>query len=598
MNKLELLKEFWIPAAVLVGIISYLFLNLFGLHSAGLVIVLLSIALGSYELVVETVSEIIKKHFVLDYIALVAIIVGLMTGEFLVAAIIALMIASGRNLEQYGFKRAKDALTSLVDRIPDEVTLWENGEVGQKIKLSQVQIDQQVVIRKGEVIGLDGELVSDSGLIDESSLTGEPYESEKFAGDQIRSGTINIGDLMVIKVTKTQSDSTYNKIINLVKDAQNEKAPLVRLADKYSTIFTILTAILSIGAYILTFDLNRVLAILVVATPCPLLLATPIALLGGVNAAAKKKIIVKRLASMEVLSRINALIFDKTGTITLGLPKVVSFELVKKTGNRQKLIAIAEAIERNSLHPLAKAIVRFAKNEKTDRIKAEKITEKIGQGIYGEVDGVSYHLSKLNSNQGMKIGLYKAQTVLAIFTFEDEIKPQSKKIINQLKELGYKLYIFTGDKQVAADKVAALLGQGIEIKAECTPEDKQLGIKELQAKKQVVAMVGDGINDAPALALADVGMVFSNEEQTAASEAADVVFLGGNFQHVAEVLALSKRTIGIAMQSILVGMGLSLLAMVIASFGLIPPIVGAGIQEAIDVGVIINALRASRVNTD
>jgi heavy metal translocating P-type ATPase len=596
MNKLQILKEFWIPSVVLAGIIVYLVLKLTGFSEVGVVVILLTIALGSYKLVWETFSELVKGNFVLDYIALVAIIVGLMTGEFLVAAIIALMIASGRNLEQYGFKRAKDALTKLVDRIPDEVTIWENNELGRKIKLSQVQINQLVVIRKGEVVGLDGELISENGLIDESSLTGEPYESEKFSGDQIRSGTINIGDLMVIKVTKTQADSTYNKIITMVKDAQTEKAPLVRLADKYSTIFTILTAILSIGTYIYTQDLYRVLAILVVATPCPLLLATPIALLGGVNAAAKKKIIVKRLASMEVLSRINALIFDKTGTITLGMPKVVSFELMKKSEERKKLIAIAESIERNSLHPLAKAIVRFAKSEKTPRVKAEKITEKIGQGIFGEVNGVAYHLSKLSSNEGMKIGLYKGQSELAVFTFEDEIKPESKKIINQFKGMGFKLFIFTGDKQAAADKVAAVLGEGIEIKAECTPADKQQGIKDLQQQKQLVAMVGDGINDAPALALADVGMVFSNEEQTAASEAADVVFLGGDFKHVSEVLSLSKRTIHIAMQSILVGMGLSLLAMVIASFGIIPPIIGAGIQEAIDVGVIINALRASRVS--
>jgi hypothetical protein len=286
MNKLQILKEFWIPSVVLAGIIVYLVLKLTGFSEVGVVVILLTIALGSYKLVWETFCELVKGNFVLDYIALVAIIVGLMTGEFLVAAIIALMIASGRNLEQYGFKRAKDALTKLVDRIPDEVTIWENNELGRKIKLSQVQINQLVVIRKGEVVGLDGELISENGLIDESSFTGEPYESEKFSGDQIRSGTINIGDLMVIKVTKTQADSTYNKIITMVKDAQTEKAPLVRLADKYSTIFTILTAILSIGTYIYTQDLYRVLAILVVATPCPLLLATPIASLGGMRSTA------------------------------------------------------------------------------------------------------------------------------------------------------------------------------------------------------------------------------------------------------------------------------------------------------------------------
>lgn len=592
--KIGLLKEFKIPAVVLLGIVSYLLLSLYGQSWLALPVILVTIILGSYQLVIETFKELIKGRYVLDYIALVAIVVSLITGEYLVGAIIALMITSGRTLEYYGFTRAREALTKLVDRIPDEVTLWENGELGKKIKLKQVQIGQEIVVRKGEVIGLDGELISETAVIDESSLTGEPYESEKFSGDQIRSGTINIGDLMVIKVVRTQANSTYNNIIHLVQQAQSEKAPLIRLADKYSTIFTILTAILCIGAYYFTFDLNRVLAILVVATPCPLLLATPIALLGGVNAAAKKKIIVKRLASLEVLSRVNALIFDKTGTITLGMPKVVGFELIKKGEDPNKLIAIAESIERNSLHPLAKAVVRYAKAKKISGFKAEKIKEKIGQGIFGEVGGKEYHLSKLSSSEGMQIGLFTGSQLLAIFNFEDEIKNDSKRIINRFKKLGFKLFIFTGDKKAAADKVTAELGDGIEVQAECTPEDKQLGIQKLQANKQVVAMVGDGINDAPALALADVGLVFSNEEQTAASEAADIVFLGGDFKHVSEVVDLSKRTVSIAMQSIVVGIGLSLTAMVVASFGLIPPIIGAGIQEAIDVGVIINALRASR----
>lgn len=596
MKKLDLIAEFKLPVVVLVAIIFYLILGLFGFTWLAMGVILFAIVLGSYELIIETITEIFKGNFVLDYIALVAIVVGLITGEYLVAAIIALMITSGKTLEVYGFSRARDALTKLVDRIPDEVVLWQNGQLGEKIKLSQVKVGQQVAIRKGEVIGLDGILVSESALTDESSLTGEPYENEKFTGDQIRSGTINIGNLMVIEVSRTQENSTYNKIINLVKQAQTEKAPLVRLADKYSTIFTILTTILCLLAYFLTYDLNRVLAVLVVATPCPLLLATPIALLGGVNAAAKKKIIIKKLASMEILSRINALIFDKTGTITLGMPKVVAFEVTKSGFDKKKLLAVAEAIERNSLHPLAKAIVGYARQEKAPHLKATAIEEKIGQGIFGEIEGRKYGLAKLNTDQGMQIGLTEGKNQVAVFTFEDQIKPESKKIISQFKKLGFKLFIFTGDKKVAADKVADVLGEGIEVKAECTPEDKQEGIKKLQANNYVVAMVGDGINDAPALALANVGMVFSNEEQTAASEAADVVFLGGDFEHVSNVITLSKRTIKIAMQSILAGMGLSLVAMVLASVGLIPPLIGAGVQEAIDVGVIINALRASRTS--
>lgn len=592
--KINLLKEFKIPVIVLTGIILYLLLPYFGYSKVGLFIILTVIALGSYDLVLKTIRGFLKKNFVLDYIALVAILVGLLTGQYLIASIIALMIATGKTLEEYGFSKAKDALTKLVDRIPTEVILWKTDHLGDKIKLDAVSVGQTIAIRKGEVIGLDGILISQTGLTDESSLTGEPYEVEKFKGDSIRSGTINIGNLIVIEVTRTQKNSTYNKIIDLVKKAQIEKAPLVRLADKYSTIFTIITAILCAIAYALTQDLNRVLAVLVVATPCPLLLATPIALLGGVNSAAKKRIIIKKLASLEVLSRLTVLIFDKTGTITLGIPKVSAFEVNTKGLNKKELLAIAESIERNSLHPLAKAVVNYAKLQKVSRLIAKNIEEIIGQGISGEVNGKTYLLSKITSNEGMKIGLFQDKKELAQIHFEDQIKKESKSIITQFKKMGFKLFIFTGDKKNAAEKVINQLGEDIEIKAECTPEEKVAGIKALQKNGQLVAMVGDGINDAPALALADVGMVFSNEEQTSASEAADIVFLGGDFEHVSSVISIAKKTIYIAKQSILVGIGLSLGAMVLATVGVIPPLVGAGIQEVIDISVILNALRASR----
>ena len=592
--KIDILKEFKIPVIVLVGIILYLLLPFLGFPKIGVFIILTVIALGSYGLVLETISGLLKKNFVLDYIALVAVLVAILTNQYLVASIIALMIVSGEALDNYAFSKAKDALTKLVDRIPTEVILWKKDHLGNKIKLESVTVGQTVAIRKGEVIGLDGVLISQIGLTDESSLTGEPYEVEKFKGDNIRSGTINIGNLIVIQVTRTQKNSTYNKIIDLVKKAQTEKAPLVRLADKYSTVFTIVTAILCVLAYALTSDLNRVLAVLVVATPCPLLLATPIALLGGVNAAAKKRIIIKKLASLEVLSRLTALIFDKTGTITIGIPKVSDFVVNTKEFNKKELLAIAESIERNSLHPLAKAVVGYARAQQVSRTVANNIEEIIGQGISGEVNGKKYLLSKITSNEGMKIGLFQNKKELAQIHFEDQIKKESRSIISQFKHMGFKLFIFTGDKKAAAEKVIKQLGEDIEIKAECTPAEKSAGIEALQKNRNIVAMVGDGINDAPALALADVGMVFSNEEQTAASEAADIVFLGGDFEHVSNVSSIAKKTIYIAKPSILVGMGLSLGAMVLATVGVIPPLIGAGIQEAIDISVILNALRASR----
>jgi heavy metal translocating P-type ATPase len=594
-QKVSLLNTFRIPAIVVFSIILYLFLLLLKLNLAAAIVAIFATLLGSYRLFYETATSLLKKNFALDYIAILAILVSLATQEYLVAAILALMISSGRTLEDYGVSQAKKSLTKLAERIPNEVFLWTNGEIGEKTRIETVKKNQQIFVRKGEVIGLDGVLVSEDGLTDESSLTGEPYTIEKIAGDPIRSGTINIGQPIVIKVTKESGDSTYNKIVAMVKNAQDEKSPFVRLADSYSGIFTIVTLLITGFAYVYSgFDLIRALAVLAIATPCPLIIATPIALLGGVNASSKKHIIVKKLAALEVLARAQAIIFDKTGTITLGRPRVSQFKNLTKNYSDKEILAISESIERNSLHPLAKAVVTFAKENKAPILHAEKIEEKVGSGISGTLKNKTYTLSKLPSREGMMIGVFETNDHLATFVFEDEIKQESKEIIKNLKARGFQLFIFTGDKKEAAEKVVVSLGGNIIVQAEAKPEDKQAGIADLKKKGIVTAMVGDGINDAPALALADVGMVFSNEEQTAASEAADMVFLGGNFSLVIDSLNIAKRTIKIAKQSIFVGIGISILGMVFASLGFIPPLGGAFLQEAIDVAVIINALRASR----
>lgn len=588
--------SFKIPLFVLAGIILSLILNLLNLRLASNALILFVTLLGSYKLIEDTARSMLKKQFALDYIAILAIVVSIITGEFLVASIIALMIASGRTLEEYGVSQARKALTKLIDRIPDEIILWENNQAGEKEKISNIKVGQEIFIRKGEVIGLDGTLVSKGGLTDESSLTGEPYMIDKIKGDQIRSGTINVGDPIVIKVTNAQIDSTYNKILDMVRAAENEKAPLVRLADRYSTIFTAVTLAISAFAYIYSDgNLQRVLAVLVIATPCPLILATPIALMGGVSAAAKKRIIVKKLASIEVLSRAKSFIFDKTGTITIGTPKLSEIEIIDKKYQEKEILSIAEAIERNSLHPLAKAIVAYAKQKKAPSLSVTDIKEKIGQGISGKVKNETYTLEKEKNIQGMSIGLSKGTSKIAVFRFEDEIKDESREIIKTLKAWGIEVSIFTGDKLEAAKRVVELLGEDISLRAECTPEGKQEGVMEFKKQGKVTAMIGDGINDAPALALADVGIVFSNEEQTAASEAADVVFLGNDFSLVLDALNISKQTIKIALQSILWGIGISVGGMLFASAGFIPPIAGAFLQEAIDVAVIINALRSSRI---
>lgn len=589
----ELVSTFAIPLTVLLGIVASLITQyVFHLDFVSNTILIGIILLGSYQLIVETARSLWQRQFALDYIALLAISVGVGTQNYLVASVIVLMLSGGNKLEEYAMTKAKSSLTALVDRIPHVVLIEDTKE---ELQIEKVEVGMKILVRKGEVIPLDGTLLSDTGLTDESSLTGEPYMMEKKKGDLLRSGTLNVGGAITVAVTRAEKDSTYRKIIDMVANAQEEKSPIIRLANKYSTIFTLITLAIGAGAYVVSGDINRVLAVLVIATPCPLILATPIALMGGMNTAARKRIIIKRLASIEVLSRVQAFIFDKTGTITLGKPVVTDIEIFDSTYTEAKVLGIAAAIEHNSLHPLAKAVVKKAADAHIPELRVTDVEEKIGVGITGIINKKSFLLARAKDADGMKIELTSGRKKIAHFHFRDQLKENSKKIVDDLHNQGLDVAIYTGDKQRAADEIASLLGSHITVKAECTPEDKQKGIAQLHAQKKTVVMIGDGINDAPALASADVGMVFSSDEHTAASEAADVVFLGGDFKSVSDVHSISKKTIQIALQSIVVGIGLSVVGMLIASAGFIAPIIGAFIQETIDILVIFNALRTSRL---
>ena len=580
-----------LPFMVVLGLIAYLILSLAHLTTLSIMVAFVTILAGSYPLIAESIEDIKNKQFGLDYIAILAIVVALITHEYLVGIILGLMLATGRNLEDFASKLAKKSLSSLAERIPHDVGVENNGAVASK-PVGSIQVNDIIIVRKGEVIPLDGLLLSPTAVVDESSLTGEVFPADKYSGDVLRSGILNLESVIRIKVTKSEKDSTYKKIVQLVERAQSEKAPLVRLADKYSLYFTVITLIISAIAYLLHPNLEAILAVLVVATPCPLILATPIALIGGMNAQARKRIIIKKLASIESLSRVDTIIFDKTGTLTLGKPRVSKF-IVHAKIDKERLLSIAGSMERNSLHPLAKAIVDFAANGPT--MEVTSVTEVVGKGISGVIDGKTYLLAKIDSSDSaMRIGIFLNGIVLGEFVFEDQLKLESKKTIESLKNLNMTIKIFTGDKLSTAVELVKKIGLEIEVKAGLKPEDKQKGIEDLRHEGRTVAMVGDGINDAPALALSDVGMVFANDEQTAASEAADIVLLGGNFSSVLYSILSAKRTILIAKQSILWGIGLSIFCMILAALGYIPPLAGSLIQEAIDVAVILNALRAAR----
>ncbi len=584
-----------IPSIVLLGIAAYVVLFFaYHLTTVALVVIFAVIFIGSFHLLRGTIVSLWHRHFALDYIALLAIVVGVASGEYLVAAVIALMLASGDALEKYAVAKAKNSLTALTNRIPSDVFLWRNNAKDKKIPIASVAAGEEIFVHKGEVIPLDGILLSPAALTDESSLTGEPYIMEKMKGDPLRSGTVNVGQSFAMRVTTPESDSTYRKIIDMVQRAQNEQSPLVRIADRYSVLFTLVTLTIAGIAFFFTRDSTIILAVLVIATPCPLILATPIALIGGMNACAKKNIIVKKLSSIEVLSRAQAMVFDKTGTITLGKPRVTTLTLHDHGHSEQNVYMIAAAIERHSFHPFAKAIVEAAKEHHAPRAIATDVEERIGVGVGALVNGKRYTLASARGEKGLAIRLRDNTHDLATFFFEDEIKKDSKRILHTLQAWGLRLFIFTGDKREGVERVIGQLDQQITVKANCTPEDKVQGVRALKEKGIVTAMVGDGLNDAPALASADVGMVFSNEEHTAASEAADVVFLGGDLSLVLSSLLIAKRTMRIALASIWFGIGASIIGMLFAAFGFLPPLAGALAQEVIDVLVIVNALRASR----
>ena len=584
---------FLVPAFILLALVAGLVLE-FVYKETGIanILFIISIIPGGVQLLAESISSLVHKSFALDYIAILAIIVAVASGQFLVGGVIALMISSGNGLETYAQKRAKSSLTALTNRIPDEVMVWKSDSESKKEKIESVKIGEKIFVRKGEVIPLDGNLVSEYAQVDESSLTGEPYFVNKMKGDKLRSGTVNMGGAIIIRVSKEDKDSTYRQIINMVRRAQNEKSPMIRTAHKYNAGFTILALLIAAGAYFYWHNFEYVLAVLVIATPCPLLIAAPVALIGGMSASARKKIIVKNLSSLEAVSRADTLVFDKTGTITLGRPVIKKIEIKNKNYTKSQVLSIAEAIERNSLHPMAHALVSEARKEKVPSLSAKSVEENLGSHISGIVKGKKFTIRSGGEKERNDIHLFEGKKLVAEFVFEDVLKSDARPIIKKLGYGGIGMHVFTGDTKEAAEKFEKEIDNDIDVRAEMSPEDKQKGIRSLKKEGRIIAMVGDGINDAPALALADVGMVFSHEEHTASSEAADIVFLGGGFSEVYDSIRISKRTMRIAKQSMITGISLSIIGMLFASAGFIVPIAGAILQEMIDVSVIINSLRA------
>ncbi len=555
----------------------------------------------------SVIASLVHRHVGVDVIALLAMAGALALDELLAGAVIALMLAGGNALEEYAQSRASKELTILAERAPREAHVLRQGRVCE-VSASEVCIGDIVVVRAGELVPVDGIILDRPALVDQSTLTGEPLPVALAPGNTAMSGSTNAGDSFEVEAVRTARESMYASIVRLVEDAVARRAPLVRMADRFAGIFLVLTLTLAAIAGAVSRDPVRALAVLVIATPCPLILAPPVALVAGTSRAARRGIIVKGGAAVEALGRTSAVLIDKTGTLTLGRPHLMSIEAHDEAMTPAQLLRAAGAVEQMSVHSLAEAVAHAA-NDAGPLPIATDIMEVPGQGISGTVDGsriavgsaayLAEHDIPLPALPETPHGT--AQALIGVdgrfagtLLLEDIPRPDAAELASALHAVGvHRVVMVTGDHQEPAQRIAARVGIS-EVRAECTPATKLDVLEQLihESRPGYVVMVGDGVNDAPALAASDVGIAMGSAGATAASESAQAVILSDRISRVADAIAIGKRSRSIALQSILAGMTLSILGMCVAATGHLPPVQGAVTQEVIDLAVILNALRA------
>ena len=556
-----------------------------------------------------TAAGIRRGRIGVDVIALLALAGAMAVGELLAAAVISVMLASGRALEAWAAERAQRDLHALLARAPRTTRRYRDGSL-ETVPLADVAAGDLLMVAPGEVVPVDGIVAGSAAVLDESALTGEALPVGRGIGDTARSGVLNAGGPFDLRAVTSAADSTYAGIIRLVAEAEKTQAPFVRLADRYALWFLPLTLAVAGAAWALGGP-ARAVAVLVVATPCPLILAAPVALVSGLSAAARRGVVVKNGGVLERLAQCTTVLLDKTGTLTAGQPAVTAV-VPEGSVPPGEILRLAASLDQVSGHVLAGAVVRAAAERKCQLALPEDVAEEAGQGITGIVDGRHVALGRAEwagvtgAPAWVKTVRRRARLDGALTVFvaidhrpagalllEDRIRPDARATIRTLRQGGIRrIVLATGDRAEVADAVGAITGVD-EVIAGLTPAGKLDLVRREQCHGPVI-MTGDGINDAPALALADVGVAMGARGSTASSEAADAVLTVDRLGRLGEVASLGRRTRRIALQSVLAGMGMSLAAMGVAAAGLLPAVWGALLQEAIDVAVIINALRALR----
>ncbi|POH68587.1 MULTISPECIES: heavy metal translocating P-type ATPase [Cryobacterium] len=592
-----------VAATILIGLLGLL------LWAAGLTVAVqwLFSALGLVVVGIQGVGMIKRMRqgsFGVDLLAIMAIIATILVGEYVATLLIVLMLSGGAALEDYAAGRAQRELNALLDRVPQIAHLLRGGSSDvDDVPATLVQIGDLLLVRPAEIVPVDADLVSASAAFDESSLTGESLPVERHAGDPVLSGSINGQAAATVRATALAADSQYQQIVALVAEAAASKAPVVRLADRYAVPFTAGALLIAGLAWFVSGDPVRFAEVLVVATPCPLLLAAPVAFMGGMSRAARNGIIVKGGGVLEKLARAKTVVFDKTGTLTYGTPAIARV-CPEDPFSEDELLSLAASAEQYSSHVLAASVITAAetrglvmqRTESAVEVPAHGVTARFGdqEVVVGKLSFVAEHAPDAYPADlsGGELAIYLAVDgrYAGCIVASDQVRDNARATIAALERLGVRESVMlTGDTRPTANHIARLVGI-TRVRADCLPADKVDAVRAI--RERPVIMVGDGVNDAPVLAVADVGIAMGAKGSTAASESADAVILLDDLSRAARAVAIGRDTVRIALQSIWLGIALSIGLMIAAAFGLIPATVGALLQELVDLATILNALRA------
>lgn len=563
-------------------------------------------------LVLRTLRGVWHGQLAADLVATLAIVTAVALGEPAAGLLVALMQSGGEELERRAERRASQAVRELEDAAPQVAHRLSAPGVVSDVPVGEVAIGDRLLVRPGEMIPCDGVVVTGRSELDTARITGEPLPLAVVAGDPIRSGMINLHGALTIEATARPGESLYARIVDLVRTAQASKAPLQRIADRWAVWFTPLTAVVCLAAWALSGDPVRVLAVLVVATPCPLILATPVAIIGGINRAARQHIVIRHGGALEALAGIDTVVFDKTGTLTIGQPEVTGVEAVGALP-ADAVLRLAAAVEQGSGHSLARSTVAAAIRNGEGLPEVREVVEFPGRGVRGVVEertvvvgtgslvgeqapGAADAMDRngMTRTGGLRAFVAIDDRLAGSITYADRIRPNAAGIVASLPALGvHRTLLLSGDQSANARAVGREVGIA-DATGDLLPEDKVTIVRGLREAGHRVLMVGDGTNDAPALSTAQVGLALAGHGGGIAAESADVVLLEDDLRGVPAALAIGRDTMRIARQSLGVGLGLSAVAMVAAALGHIPPTAGALLQEGVDVAVILNALRATR----